>query len=473
MCVPGAAVPLISYGRLGRLIHNIARAAVARELKHGDIVALQFEDRILHGAFILGLNHLGVVTLSTHGPVPDEIKLDAFISDRPGAGLGTGRFLLADADWIEGEGEPFVPADIAVRGSGSTCIALTSGTTGYPKACAFTDQMLLRRAERYNWVYGREAAGASRMFVDPSLSTAVGFLLWLNILSRGGMVLFRGEDAVETLQALELYRVEKLYATPAALAEFVALYEQAPELQRTFDTVITGGGYMPPALSARVRALLGPNFFASYGSTETHIVAVARSAATAHVPGAVGYVVADTRVEIVDASGNVLTPGAEGLIRVRSPHGVDGYVAEPSADVFRDGAFYPGDTGRLSADGLLSITGREKLVVNLGGEKVSPERIEQVLMAAPGVKQAAAFGVPNRFGVEELWAAVVAEPFNEAALRNHCAQYLPTAHRPVRYLAMEKLPVNVAGKIDRRRLAEIAQPTELNDDFEQTRAKWG
>jgi len=462
MCVPGAALPLISYGRLASFIHNIARNAQALGIKRGDIVALQVEDCILHAAFILGLNRIGAITLSTPSSVPDEIGPHVLISDVPRPFATAERFILAGMDWTEGTGEPFVPADIQERGDKTACIALTSGTTGYPRACAFTNEMLLRRTARFNWLYGRKAAECSRSFVDPSLSTSVGFLFWLDTLSRGGMVMFRGDDAIETLQALQLYSVQKMCAAPAALSEFVQLCSQAPELRPAFEAIISVGSHMPAPLSERVRTLLGSNLIASCGSTETHAIAAAPANAIAHLSGAVGYVVPDTRVEIVDESGNVLPAGREGTIRVRSPFNVTSYVGD-SVDTqraFRDDAFYPGDIGRLDTDGLLVISGREKSVLNLGGDKVSPERIEQAILSLPGVKQAAAFSAPNSVGVEELWAAVVVDSFDEAALRIHCMRQLPTAHRPARYVAVDRLPLTPAGKIDRRKLSEITEKWE-------------
>ena len=88
---------------------------------------------------------------------------------------------------------------------------------------------------------------------------------------------------------------------------------------------------------------------------------------------------------------------------------VDRYLDDPALSqiVFRDGCFYTGDTGYLMKDGMLVITGREKDVLNLGGDKVKPQTIEAVLTAFEGVGEAAAFTVPNQLGIDEVWALVV------------------------------------------------------------------
>ena len=110
-------------------------------------------------------------------------------------------------------------------------------------------------------------------------------------------------------------------------------------------------------------------------------------------------------------------------MRLRSEYSVDRYFAnlEESGKIFRDGWFHSGDLGRLTADGLLVITGREQAVLNLGGDKVSPELIELVLSQFPGVSEAAVFGAPNDYGNNEVWAAIVkSAPIEEQALKEFC-----------------------------------------------------
>jgi acyl-CoA synthetase (AMP-forming)/AMP-acid ligase II len=100
------------------------------------------------------------------------------------------------------------------------------------------------------------------------------------------------------------------------------------------------------------------------------------------------------------------------------------------------------------------ISGREAAVINLGGEKVNPERIEEVLTSFPGIKQAAVFTVVNAKGVDELYAAVVGDSFAEGALRAHCERHLAPEHVPLRFLPTARIHLNQMGKIDRSRLGE-------------------
>ena len=456
MCAPGHALPLVSYGRLAQFIYNIAGHARAQGLGPGNVAALLIDEPIVHAAFILGLAYLGVETVSVRTTdLPKELRIDAVITDKPHVFKNAGRVIVADTHWLAGDGLPLpghaAPADGACR------IVLTSGTTGDPKGVAFSHAMLIERVARHNWTFGGGVPSCARIFVDPGLGTAIGFLFWLYTLAKGGTVVVRGPDAVETMQAFILYNVQCMVASPAALAEFVGYYEQAPTLTAPLEVMLSVGGLLPRSLSERARARICANLIACYGSTEANIVATAPAHVIAVTPGAVGAVTPGVTVSIVDRSGHPVPAGGEGLVRISGPYTVSGYRgdAEASRAAFHDGWFYPGDIGRLTADGLLVLSGRDKAVLNLGGDKVSPERIEQVLASFAGVQQAAAFAVPNAAGIEELTVAVVAPRFDADALRSHCERELAAAFVPVRFVQVADIPRNDMGKIDRRRLAGL------------------
>ena len=461
ICVPGADLDLISYGRLERFIHNISRNALAHGLARGDVVALSFDDRILHAAFILGLSRLGIATLSTHDlHLPRQFKTDAVISDAPRPVPNAGRFIQAGTDWTEGDDLPLEQKHVDRSGGNQLCrISMTSGTTGDASPCGFSHDMLIRRIGRYSWVYGNKAADCSRIFIDPGISTYIGFTFFLYALAKGGTVFFRGDEATETMQALGLYKVQYMVAAPAALAQFVELYEQAPGFPAGLEAILSLGSLLSKSLSERIRARLCANLFSSYGATEVPNIATAPAHTIADVPGAVGYVTPATSVEIVNDRGDAVAPGQEGTIRVRSELALDGYLGDPieTAKTFRDGCFYPGDIGTLSTDGLLTISGRETAVLNLGGDKVNPERIEQVLTSFPGIAKAAVFSISNAMGIEELHAAIVAPSFDESALRVHCTRHLAPKFVPQHFRAMPDIRVNHMGKIDRKWVAEIAR----------------
>jgi acyl-coenzyme A synthetase/AMP-(fatty) acid ligase len=138
-------------------------------------------------------------------------------------------------------------------------------------------------------------------------------------------------------------------------------------------------------------------------------------------------------------------------------NGASAYTGDPVASArVQDGWVYPGDVGAVSSDGLLTVAGRAGELINSGGNKVSPRVIEDVLLSFAGVREAAAFGVPDSLGLTRIWAAMVVDrPVDGAALQAFCVARLGNV-APKHVMKMDALPRNESGKILRTELARIA-----------------
>jgi acyl-coenzyme A synthetase/AMP-(fatty) acid ligase len=291
------------------------------------------------------------------------------------------------------------------------------------------------------------------------LGSGLSFRLLLYVLSRGGTFFFPGASAMDTLQTFNLYGVQGMLASPGGLSSILKFYETNSAFYSGFSVIISAGSPLHKSLSERVRARLSSNLIFFYGTSETAWVAAAPAHRVAEIPGAVGHLVPGVTVDIIDAEQRILSPGSEGSVRIRSDTTVEGYFgdAQQTRASFRDGYFHPGDLGYMTKDGMLVISGREKEVLNLGGDKMRPDAVEEILAAFQPVDQAAVFGMPNSLGVEELWALIVPNsPLNEKALRAHCEQRLPPSFWPVRFVTVDRLPRNENGKIERHRLRDFA-----------------
>jgi acyl-CoA synthetase (AMP-forming)/AMP-acid ligase II len=462
ICAPGTGIGLISYGRLEQFIHNIGRRALTLGLSPGSIVAILIEDPIFHAAIVLALTRLGIVTFSARGEqFPDELKVDAVISDKPLPSLPTHRVVLADMSWTTGDGRP-VESHYVPRSTGSDIcrIVLTSGTTGDAKAVAISHKLLSDRIGRHHAVFGPRLASCSRLFSDMALSTSLGFQFLIHTLWRGGTYFAFGGSFESTLEAFEYYKVQGWVVAPGGLANLLSHFEQYSAYQSRTELIISGGDLLSKSLSERVRARICSHLVSAYGSTEASMAATAPAHAISQMRGAVGYVAPGILVQIVNESGRILPVGSEGIVRIRSEFGIEGYVNNPaaSADAFKDGWFHPGDAGALTPDNVLLITGRQKAVLSIGGDKFNPERIEEALLAFPGVDQAAAFSVPNELGIEVVWAAIVAPAkINMENLTAHCRRLLPSYAVPAFIAVTGTIPRNAMGKIDRAKLPELAK----------------
>src|SRR5690606_316615 len=106
-----------------------------------------------------------------------------------------------------------------------------------------------------------------------------------------------------------------------------------------------------------------------------------------------GHITPGSSVEVVDEDDVPLPQGEVGRIRHRSFGMVHEYVGEPEATAraFRGGWFYPGDLGFIRSDGGLTLTGRETEVLNAGGVKIDPNRVDHAAMENPSVSDACCF----------------------------------------------------------------------------------
>jgi acyl-coenzyme A synthetase/AMP-(fatty) acid ligase len=279
------------------------------------------------------------------------------------------------------------------------------------------------------------------------------------MLGRGGTVYFLGEDPIDILQTIDLHKIEGMATSPYGLGEFLKFFEADTAFDVSFEFIVCQGAMLSRQLSVRARARMCQNLYSTYGATELATVAVGHASALESVPGSVGYVQPGVLVEAVDKSGNILSPSQDGSLRIRTPNMASGYYGDPetSRSFFRDGYFYSGDIGHTTPDGLLVVTGREKTALNVGGDTVSPELVEAVITAFPGVDEAGVFAVNNDLGIAQINALIVARtPVDHAALRGHCASQLAPSCVPVRFIAVDALPRGGQGKLERHRLPEWA-----------------
>lgn len=461
VCVPGSNYGPVSYGRLRAFANAIGRRCLGAGIKANDVIAIWTRDPVLHLAAILALKRIGAVSLSTgQAALPDEFTIDAVITDMPDAILGCEKVLRADWGWMTGDNGPIPRYDAPGRyETAAARIVLTSATTGDPKGIALTQEMLVRRMHACDGIFGDIVPTCARIFLDIGLTTSWGYLWAMKILARGGAVFFRGTDPAETLQAFGLYNVQCMIGSPASAGEFVGYYESSPDFICPFETMLSSGGMLSAALSERVRQRMCTHLIATYAATEITPLASAPAHRIVGTKGAVGYIAPWIGAEIVDEADRSLPAGEQGRVRFRGHTCVSGYVGAPrnAEGVFKDGWFYPGDLGTITPERLLIIAGREKAVINVGGNKVNPETIETVLQSYPGVAHAGAFCRASASGIDEVWAVVAgAADVDIEGLRAYCAQNLPALFVPVHIVKVADIPRNDMGRIMRSGLAGIA-----------------
>ena len=173
----------------------------------------------------------------------------------------------------------------------------------------------------------------------------------------------------------------------------------------------------------------------------------------------------DVEVAIVDEDGQPVPVTAVGEIVARCPRIMKGYWGEDeaTAGTIREGWLYTGDLGYQDQDGYIYLAGRAKDFIKCGGEMISPEEVERVLLSYPGVENAAIIGVPDVDWGERVRALVVLKgaDVTEQDLIEHTRQRLAGFKRPESVVFVGELPRNPLGKVLKRVLREeYGQPIE-------------
>jgi long-chain acyl-CoA synthetase len=187
-----------------------------------------------------------------------------------------------------------------------------------------------------------------------------------------------------------------------------------------------------------------------YGSSET-------GAVTNHIPAevmarseSVGKPLHNVAVRVVDETGHELAPGREGEIVVTSKVVAPGYVmGEPDKQSgFIDGEYWTGDLGVVDDDGYVYVRGRKDQIINVGGLKVSPNEVIEVLTDCPPVSEAAVIGVKDAFGEEAVYAMVTLnDKATEKEILAFCKTRLADYKIPRKIVIREELPRGNTGKV--------------------------
>ncbi|MFJ9889594.1 acyl-CoA synthetase [Streptomyces sp. NPDC091287] len=224
--------------------------------------------------------------------------------------------------------------------------------------------------------------------------------------------------------------------------------------------LVSGSAALPVHDHERIAAATGRRVIERYGMTET-LMNTGIRADGAPRPGTVGPPLAGVELRLAEEDGTVLgEPGAIGEIQVRGPNLFTGYLNRPDATAAAhtaDGWFRTGDVGTVDEDGYVTIVGRKATdLIKSGGYKIGAGEIENVLLAHPGVREAAVTGEEDPDLGERVVAWVVAadpgSPPAAAELADHVAAQLAPHKRPRTVHYLDALPRNDLGKIMKRSL---------------------
>jgi long-chain acyl-CoA synthetase len=224
--------------------------------------------------------------------------------------------------------------------------------------------------------------------------------------------------------------------------------------------VVHAAAPCPPDVKRAMIDWLGPIVAEYYGGTETGPVAFCTSEEWLAHPGTVGRPLQRAVVKVLDADGNELPAGQSGEIYMWLDVWPDFSYAgdeEKRRSVERDGLVSCGDIGYLDTDGYLHLNDRRSDMVISGGVNIYPAEIEACLLAMPGVRDCAVFGIPDDEFGEALAAYIELEDgaqLSGDSVRAHVRSRLAAYKTPRLVEFRDSLPREDSGKIFKRRLRD-------------------
>jgi len=446
---------------LRRAADTLARGLLHAGVREGAVVAVSVENSFSLVAAVLALWRVAATVALVppgygtkeraeieSGVRPEAWLMSASAVASAGADLGAPH-RIEHAPPLDVELR-LIPRATRATSTAGALIKFSSGSTGMPKGILLTGENVMAEADN---VVGTLGLGpGDRILAPVSLSHSYGFDLGVLGALFSGAALHIAPPFVPRrfLGEAAAAGITHVLGVPPLYRALVHGGEAWPDL-RCVRYFLSCTARLPADVVIAFHDRFGQPICQHYGASEVGAATTHDPARVLDHPESVGRPMRGVDVRIVRSSGAPSAPGESGEVVVRSGAVARGYVmGAPKRSPFRDGAFHMGDVGWLN-DGFLTIVGRLDNLINVGGLKVSPEEVVQVLERHPAVGEAAVSGAPTPSGEEVVYAAVtLLGPATEAELLGFCRRHLAEHKVPRRVELVDQLPRGPTGKIQLR-----------------------
>jgi fatty-acyl-CoA synthase len=349
--------------------------------------------------------------------------------------------------------------EVEVQGLDPFLLMITSGTTGFPKACSINHETYSLRCMNYGMTKGMHKDERALMTLPVHFNAGRGSVM--SMLYLGGTIFIQEKfDADRFLETVEQEKITYTMLVPILCERLL----RHPRLDQCDTSSLRylgmTGGHLSKEVANETRRRLCPGLSEAYASTDCgQITTISGNDWETH-GDTVGKPIWCVLVRIADDDGRELPIGSEGEVCVRTPLAIQGYYQNPQAteEFLQGGWCHTGDIGFLDEEGYLHISGRKKNMVKSGGISVFPEEIEDTLKKHPAVADAAVIGFKSKEWGEAVKAFVVLNPGADTAadaLIQFCKDSLASYKAPKAVEFIASLPRTGLGKIDRGKLASI------------------
>jgi acyl-CoA synthetase (AMP-forming)/AMP-acid ligase II len=477
-----------TYGDLLKGAEQLSRAFLARGVRQGDRVVLHMPNSPEMAVAVYACFRIGAIACPTNLRFKTAELRELFQRLQPALYLGEEQLysyvetiepeiLAGDKRFVIGTraaykgAMPWWALLIGSVGAGAlppepdndapALLLTTSGTTGAPKFVTHTPATLAATMNAFQHVdfgVGQTVLNTCPMVHGTGLFTFLASVTW-----GAPMVMVERFDPDAVLDQIELHGSTWMLGLPFMYAALLEHQRKQPRKVSSLRHCICGGDVFPVQLQLDFEATFGAPLRNIWATTEA--VGALRPGLQ---PGPVTRIAPGAQIRLVDDEGREAPRGEVGEFLVRGPYVTVGYWVGPDRidDATRDGWYHSGDLMRQGEGDELWFVGRKKDIIIRGGSNISPVEVEQVLLSHPLVRDAAVFGVPDPVLGQRVAAVVqlsrsagnpaLGATLALGAILKDTKRQLADYKAPERLWAVDAVPRNPLGKVDRRAAAAAA-----------------
>lgn len=383
----------ITYGNLYSCIAQTAANLKDSGVSPIEIVAVDCENSLNHLLMILALAYLGSPSMSLSKSMSKTQKLN--LSQR----VMFKKILVDyDADYSIEEVEFIrihtltkfyatrLPAYIPKKND-IWHYVVGSGSTGKHKVMPVTHHQQVNRAILgCQWLpYGCQ----DKLYSFVSMHFYGGKQRALEAFAIGATIYLDTPGKIDISAEIDRGHITAVYGTVFHVETYFAKFAKSDD-RRVFgklNALMLGGSYVQASLREKIRNKLTDKLFVLYGTNETHTASITPLGVACSNEFLVGKPLPGYSIDVVDELNRPLPPNNRGLIRIKSPVAINGYLDDwlETEHAFRDGYFYPGDMGFIDQSGYLYYVGREDDMMIVSGINLYPKQIEEVIRSHDSV----------------------------------------------------------------------------------------
>ncbi len=338
----------------------------------------------------------------------------------------------------------------AIHVADPALIRFTSGTTGSSKGVILSHQTILERTAAANKLL---QLGVNDKVVWV-LSMAYHFVVSIILYLRYGCSIIVCNDFMATtiIEQANRHLATFLYASPLHIRMLST--DTSSWMMPSLKRVISTSTAISREICIAFKNRFNIDVSQAYGIIEIGLPII-NFEKSELVPDAVGYALPDYTVEILDDTGSILPANHTGHLAIKGPGMLDGYLSPPKIrdEILNNGWFMTGDLATKLPDGLIKIDGRLKSMINVAGNKVFPEEVEQILDKHPDISESKVSGYQHKLLGEAVKAEIVLNSniknYNVEGIRQFCRKHLSSYKIPQQIIVVNEIPKTDSGKVKR------------------------